>query len=1264
MSHHELPKMAEPREDQSQSPHPSSNSSEHTRPCPAIPSDFWKEIESSPLTKYLQDLSEEEWLHLSEAMRDPMTKVQFFEVCMSIVKIVSLSSMKLVIPAYIRMLQEAKTKGSSKSPNVAANSSAQDIAKSTLEPLETVIELTGEGVQQCVAENLKSLAANESENADASSSSDKLTCAVVREVMFRMRATLTALGKSVAQGSHRGAERMIHQVTRRITACLTSQKAQQQSGSTPENRSLASDVANTTGEVMAVVIQTMESHLDDQEDQHAKEVLSTMAATVKMMTETDSAALEHPHDLMDISHLKGQSQTQKQVRSSSRHTTQSIDKLSDREFQEKARNAVSDVLIKRFPGSTTQLTRPSSAVIDQSNHCRDENGGTPSVSVADLAASTITELFVEEMMYMVESTENFIEQEPTHGEKNVQGAALEIYQKMKNSVMDIFNMQKLESLEERSTEAAEAPGIDQDVTTSEEDVESCTKEIVSKIVVLYKSVSENEDVNSLDSRTSRESLVKTNFVDNVFAQLENLTHGSEDIQVGSNNELRLDHQKSGTSVKSSSQGATPPEMCLHTLSDKSFQTAAIETVSGILKKSVTTLPIPTEPEISANATNQGSEEAACEIVGSFVQDVGSFAQLIQGSESVEGSGSAPTEAPAHKCSETDNQKTTAASKIYQNVKTGVKKYLITNTLFQNKTKKPIKGEAAPFLDAEGTPLETSSPLHTLNEVDLEAVDSCTKSVIGEIIGVYKSKASEEGTEPTIQDVGEILSELESLSHSTNPPKSVSRGSKNRSSASSIQHLSAALQKLSGENVFNQVIQQVSKVLLKSVQGLTGSESSVHQDGSVGVSEAGSTALDITDTVVKGVESLLHCPESLEMTSQEAGVTEPLVTSHSSTENGKLSNIFSITQGIFQNLQRKVNGFLSKHHASDGKRSQNDTKEALSTVLISTEDRQPGSDDSTKGYGALSGFSLEENLQTLSKDLTDRIKCVLSDSNSDPQVITLIAGKSSSDSALVMKENRHAQKKDAALEMVYVFAEEAIRYMLQPHFRLPSKLTTNEGFPVRPVYSDAIDLFTKVMVHQVMNTVETVVEQGGSVRSDKVPASSRPSSSTFNHEFVLQHLDENTDTTDSSLPLLDSDEYSCLVTMLILRLLSKIKDQQLVSADLIDATRDLIERVLLEFTDVSRSATHPKNAKVHKVYRIVYDYLMKGLGTTTALKAIETQDLSFDQLLIIALTKQLLHTCDTQDPTTQKTPRPEDGASPEPNDCSAICKMFSCCKMKK
>ncbi|KAG5279909.1 hypothetical protein AALO_G00082900 [Alosa alosa] len=231
-----------------------------------------------------------------------------------------------------------------------------------------------------------------------------------------MRATLTALGKSVAQGSHRGAERMIHQVTRRITACLTSQKTQQQSGSTPENRSLASDVANTTGEVMAVVIQTMESHLDDQEDQHAKEVLSTMAATVKMMTETDSAALEHPHDLMDISHLKGQSQTQKEVRSSSRHTTQSIDKLSDREFQEKARNAISDVLIKRFPGSTTQLTRPSSAVIDQSNHCRDENGGTPSVSVADLAASTITELFVEEMMYMVESTENFIEKEPTHDE--------------------------------------------------------------------------------------------------------------------------------------------------------------------------------------------------------------------------------------------------------------------------------------------------------------------------------------------------------------------------------------------------------------------------------------------------------------------------------------------------------------------------------------------------------------------------------------------------------------------------------------------------------------------------------------------------------------------------------------------------------------------------------------------------------------------------------------------------------------------------------
>lgn len=1125
-----------------------------------------------------------------------------------------------------------------------------------------MIELTGEGVQQRVEENLKSLAVDQSEGADARS--HDLTCAVVREVMFTMKASLAALGKRATQCSRRGAEHMIHQVTKAINTCLASHKAQQKSAPTPESWSLGTDVASTTGEVMAVIIQTMESHLDDP-NEHPKDDLSTVAATVKIM-ETQSAAMEHPPPRMDICLAEGQSQTQKGVRCSSRHTTQSIDKLSDIEFQEKARNAVSDVLSKRLPGSTTQLSRPSSTVAEQ----------IPSVSVADLAASTITDMFVEEVMFLVESTDSFTELseqesvEPTRGKKDVQSAALELFQKMKDKVMDIFNKPRPESLEEGASEVS--------VTDQAEDVESCTKEIVSKIVVLYKSVSENEDANSLvvDSRTSRESLVKMNFVDNVFAQLKNLTYTLKNTQVDSSKKL-----------ESSSPFATNSEECLHTLSDKSFQTEAVQAVSDVLKKSVTTLLTLIVPEISASATNQDSEVAAYEIVGSFIHEVGSFAQLIQGPESVEVSDNPPeAKAPADECPITDDQRTTAAQNAYKKIRSGVKKYFIGNTVFQIKGKEPAEVESTP--QDEGVPGETSSSPDALNEANLVAVDTCTKSVIGKIIGVFKSKASEEDTEQPIQDVGGIMSELEGMTHSTEAPQSVPHSSKSistRSSASSIQHLSATLQKLSNEKTLNQVMKQVSEALLQSVQGRTGSDTSVHDNGSVSLSEAELTALDVTDTVVKGVEILLECPEILEMTNQEADIAEP----------EKRKPFWS----IFQNVQDKVKDFVSKHRDPDFKVDQLDTTETLEPEPASIQDQQPDSDNSTKKEvqllkdlapvifdvptiqtgerlvsseprtpppsqqpsismpstskesDALPGFLPEEKILSFSKDLTYHIKSLLLDSNAGPQIIKLIAGKSTSDSVLYMKENKHAQKKKhAALEMVYVFAEEAIRCMLQPYFRLPSKLNTDEEFPTRPVYSEVIDVFTRVMVCQVMDNLGTIVEQGGSVGSDEVLASSRPPSSKSGCEPCLsdaiirdpQLLEENTNkATGSSLPELDSDDYTCLVTILILRLLAKIRDQELVSADLMEATKDLIERVLSEFTDapgIQKSSSHPQQAKVKRVYTVIYDYLMKEFGTTTAIKTIATEDLSFDQLLITTLTRELLHTCDIQDPTTRKTPQ--------------------------
>ena len=173
----------------------------------------------------------------------------------------------------------------------------------------------------------------------------------------------------------------------------------------------------------------------------------------------------------------------------------------------------------------------------------------------------------------------------------------------------------------------------------------------------------------------------------------------------------------------------------------------------------------------------------------------------------------------------------------------------------------------------------------------------------------------------------------------------------------------------------------------------------------------------------------------------------------------------------------------------------------------------------------------------------------------------------------------------------------------------------------------LGLFTRVMISQVMDVLR--IESGVELDRDMIRTRS-PSSV-------------------GSVLGTDSSDYGCFVTVLMLRLLAKIKDQPNASADMMYSSRELIEKVLSEFSGASGTPnfqTYPSNLKIQAIYRTMEKFLLKVFGPETVLqRAVETQDVSFDNILLTALRNELLQQCDTEAtaaPSAQAAP-----PSPQP-----------------
>ncbi|XP_052377896.1 uncharacterized protein LOC127931056 isoform X3 [Oncorhynchus keta] len=238
-----------------------------------------------------------------------------------------------------------------------------------------------------------------------------------------------------------------------------------------------------------------------------------------------------------------------------------------------------------------------------------------------------------------------------------------------------------------------------------------------------------------------------------------------------------------------------------------------------------------------------------------------------------------------------------------------------------------------------------------------------------------------------------------------------------------------------------------------------------------------------------------------------------------------------------------------------------------------------------------------------------------------------------------------------------------------------------------VYCDTKSLFTNIMVNQVMDTCSVASNSSvklselmniinglsptdaGTLDSDRpalmttsrqssaksLPRPSLSGSSTHNGGTVdIQVLGEveskmdNKDLEMSSVSVhpstpsaMDSDthasfdstsnDYTSLVLLLIIRLLSMITPITLLeSSDIGETSRVLTKRILSEFCGTSGlepTQAYPQNLKIEKIFKAVYKGLLQEFGSEKMLQvAMKSTDYAFDDALVKSLTRELLTKC--------------------------------------
>ncbi|XP_041933041.1 uncharacterized protein LOC121695919 isoform X2 [Alosa sapidissima] len=344
---------------------------------------------------------------------------------------------------------------------------------------------------------------------------------------------------------------------------------------------------------------------------------------------------------------------------------------------------------------------------------------------------------------------------------------------------------------------------------------------------------------------------------------------------------------------------------------------------------------------------------------------------------------------------------------------------------------------------------------------------------------------------------------------------------------------------------------------------------------------------------------------------------------------------------------------------------------ISAELVQNDSLSPAQDLTSVGE-RLERLLCNDRLSSLSHNLCNLIHHLYIKDQKG-----MMATKSVSDSLLLnLGQSGKFPKNDIVRQFVQIYAEETVKHFFLPCFNIPSPWKMDVGgvfqhasssasclsflhslseivpqsasrSPSQILQSTLQDLPT-VMARNVINLLAPTLQTTGELEAqtdqqplpDNMCLFSRPSSGDPTQ--ISATKDIGMGFSYSSLNPVDStsEDYTNLVSILVIRLLSKLKDQESLADDMLDISRVLIDRIITEIDaalGIAKSKACPHDVRIRKVFKTIYNDLLHEFGgKEILLKAMMSEDPCFETCLVTSLTREFMQTTDMPNPKEEKT----------------------------
>ncbi|XP_071198536.1 serine-rich adhesin for platelets-like [Salvelinus alpinus] len=868
-----------------------------------------------------------------------------------------------------------------------SQTSLSEVQKKTTnsESLHVLLGLSEDTLVTCVQDSLQgslSKLACMSDSPSGSAGSMMLIPAVMAELAKDVKSAVSLVVKSasasqtslVTSGRRGDSENKVTEsMVRELAAKL--EKVDQ------ESKSL-------TGQVMSTISDTKVAFVDENEQsllEVLKDKITFLASHVGFIDDLD-ALIRKYESSYNIS----------ESGSSCTLTSRSIQKLSSRLFLTSAMQAVSGVLAKKV----SSLSFPSSVVQSEltgaiSGQTLSGIVKTESIHPVGSAASVVVKTFVSNMKSLAESEES-------PQQKSAWSAAAHIYHSIQNNLKDYFgklqrcalksivtsddnitNAQFKETvplpcldmkyrpsksepqLPESTGEVTLQRGLSESSkliwaqTDSEESkllLTTCTKEVISELLVLYNTEMSKEDpLYTVGEKGSDFSIERQQFVEGVLAQLGDISHSRASSSIVCEFPSQIEDSRSNATAS-----LTSLLNCMKKLSSEEFKRNATQAVSEFLVEKSTSSLTSAKPAYSV-ATRSGSiqnrytwskdicaDSAAFGIIDTFVEDLQSLAQPAEVEEREPDL--------QEKAQKLQSRIWSATTSLYNNIKKTLKDFTIhqrrSDMLSRMSSHIPTEdsehlgtkehiclasqdlrqaSKSVPHLPSLNLEValhrgvsESSKLLWT--ETDEALLTNSTKEVISTILTSCEDQTSNAPCFSTVGKkisdmslevnvlVGGVLSQLNNISWSRSPtpcedmferlqdsPERTSPVSLDCSTAASKGIASShslstkSLQKLSSHEFQTKAEKGVSEVLSRSFN--------IVEEGTTDQSVSTSTtSTDIIQTMVKDQQELTQTTHSSDMVSGTSLLTTGQVSE---------KRIWSVARNIYHSLQSKIKEIIRK-----------------------------------------------------------------------------------------------------------------------------------------------------------------------------------------------------------------------------------------------------------------------------------------------------------------------------------------------------------------